>query len=301
MKSRTEAWIADAVIDTEKGARCVAVAIYHFGPVGSSHPEPYQIDRIALTGTQTPEQIAKRFDHRVQNHCRDLSGPQLCKLYAWYDDQDEPNAELPFHVKGMADAHESVDASEKGLLRLSMEQQKSLTSQYLGALNQLLDGFKLNAEISSTQNKALLEDNEKLRANVNESYDIIGELTAQQIQSANAQRAEMIAQEMAVMKAKKEEHLQETLLKWAPALVNTILQRKVFPEASQDTALVNGLLENMNPQQIEFFLTLVPPEVAGMVAARANDVFRARKERLDQQHEVQRLTAAVVTPESELQ
>lgn len=65
----------------------------------------------------------------------------------------------------------------------------------------------------------------------------------------------------------------------APALVNSIAGREVFPQSSEDTALVDAIAEGVKPEQIAMLAHLVPPSLAGPLMDRLGRALDAKAER----------------------
>lgn len=286
-----EEWLNEAINDKDGGlGDCYAVAVIHY-----KDETPNVVDRITLGGALSISEIAKRFESKITQYVYDLPGVQRCELNAFYGQSPEPGARLPFTRTGQLGYAQGATEgpTEKGLTQMLMRHMEAIHSTQQAATRALVEGYVQLNRSTLDQNAALVAENERLRNETADAYRIIRDTTT------DAER-HLQDRDMAIMKEKKSAELQQKLLQWLPALTNTILQRKVFPEATEDSAIVNGLLDAMGPEQIQFFVTMLPPEIAGIVTARANEIMKKRASMQLDRNEVNALLAQS-NPEGELQ
>ena len=110
---------------------------------------------------------------------------------------------------------------------------------------------------------------------------------------------------MAVLKEEKMTAVYGKLLQWAPALINRIADRKIFPEATEDSAIVTGLLNEMRPEHVKMFLAVLNStpggsHISGLVAARMNELTAQNALKEKERLEARGLTTGL-SPEGELQ
>src|SRR5579864_679352 len=239
-------WLEEAINDKEDGkVKCDAVAVIHY--VGEQQTV---IDKITLGGALSVKDIAQRFDKKVAQYVHDLPGQQTCALLAFYDGSQDPAARLPFTRMGQITYPNGATESptDRGLVQQLMRHLEAKESTLLTAQRQMVDGFSQLLTRVMDQNTALAAEAERLRGENADAYRIISETTM-----GAAERS--LDRDMALIEKRKSEILQAKLVEWLPALTNTILQKKVFPENTEDSAIINGLIEAMGPEQISLFIS----------------------------------------------
>ena len=285
-----EEWIVQCVNDDQKSGKCYGFGVVHF--VGS---QPNEVDRIKLDGGLTPKNIAARFEGRIREYVRDMSGQQTCAYHAFYGTNSEPEATQQISVAGVTEypGLNSEPPTEKGLLQQMMRHTEAAVQTLVQAVRALNDGNQNLSVASQAALTHVTEENIKLRHENADAYQIVREVTLRQ----SNEQFERIDR---MRKEERNDALLAKLMQWAPALINTIAQKKVFPEATEDSAIVNGLIENMQPQHIQMLTALVPPEISGIISSRANELIKRRELALKGQSEAKQLSSGV-DPESELQ
>lgn len=292
-RQSTIEWIQQAVSDKEKGEQCFALAAVHYKSDGSME----EIDRVNLAGGMSAKEVADRFDIRVFNHIHDLMGVQSCAFLAFYDGNEEPKAKFQFTKNGKMEAPApgvSEAATPTGLIQMFMRHLEVKEDMYLKVQQATFAGLAQLAALSNDRVAALAEENTSLRNELADGYVIIKN---QALDMATANDASL-NQQMAVAKEQKSTLLYNTFLKWLPALANTLAQRKVFPESTEDTAIVEGLLSAMGPSSIDMLQHMLPPHVFGLVAARAKEIIGKQTHLEESRGEVKQIGTTV---EGELQ
>ena len=57
-------------------------------------------------------------------------------------------------------------------------------------------------------------------------------------------------------------------MSFAPALINTLLGKEIFPQATADTSLVETIADNIKEEDIQKLAGVLPPELWGPLAVR---------------------------------
>jgi hypothetical protein len=295
-------WIQEAVDDDQHGDACTMLAVVHLTGDGAVLKE---IDRMALPSQLSVRDIASRFEDRVAQHIYDMSGHQNFAVYAFYDMGREPGLEYRFARAGTLQLSVtggvSEPATEKGLLQQTMRHHHDMAVLYMAAQKEVIQSFAQLARSAVDNNAALTAETEQLRRELAESRKILDEAAA---------ALERSAMEGADKLRKDEENsaMRRKFMEWAPALINTIMGKKVFPEATEDSSIINGLLDSMEPEHVSVLVSMVQaknPTAAGVLSARANEILRKRRELAESRGEVRELVApaagAVSDVEGELQ
>ena len=267
-RQSTAAWIQQSLTDTEKQGSCFAIALVHY-----QGQQPTEIDRIAFPSTdKTVGECADRFDMKAREHARDLPGMQMFALLAFYGAAHEPGSTRPFSVIGTLQHPGLVSEAptEAGLLQQAMRHSEISIQAAMGGIQQIVAGFRDLATAQREDHAHLVNENARLRVENAEAWVMVRNIGLQQ-------RAEDHEQQMRLEKEKRTNLLITRLAKWGPALINTILGKKVFPQALEDTAIVEGLLSEMQPEHIALLGQIAPPEVMGLVSSRAKQIFAERE------------------------
>jgi hypothetical protein len=255
-----ESWIIEVLTDPEKG-KCTALTCIH--KVGSSDDEVYG---IKLGEKQwNVKELAEIFMHKAKTTVQEETGSQLFQVKAFYDSVQAAN-KFNFRINGGAElgggsTEEPTDRGERAqrmrhgeaafqfafkhsqeLFRMSLEMNRDLMKGYREAMSENADAIKLVKEL-------ILE-----RATHNHDLKM---------------------KEMTYLQSIRRE---DQLMKMLPAVANTVTGREVFPQGTQDTAIVEMMLANMTEEQIKMFAMTLPPEVQGIVAARAAEYFKNKRE-----------------------
>jgi hypothetical protein len=267
-------WLQQAIDDVEvlgKGD-CHAFAVVHLTNEGAAQKE---VDRITLPAQLSVRDIGARFEQRVEQYVYDLPGHQAFKLYAFYGASTEPGAEFPFARAGTLKFPTNVTeaANKDGLLAQTMRHHENMAAVYAAAQKELIASFAQLARSAVENNAALADEAAQLRRELADARSIMMETAAAHERSVNeASERQRKDEESALMRKK--------FLELAPALINTITGKKVFPEATEDTSIINTLLDSMGPEHINLLIGIVQntnPMFAGILSARANEIYEKRK------------------------
>ena len=287
-------WLQQAVDDDQKGGECYALAVVHLTDGGAGQRE---VDRMALPAEMTIREIGARFEQRVEQHVYDLPGHQAFRLYAFYGASKEPGAEFPFARSGTLQfpANVTEAATKEGLLAQTMRHHENMSNHYLAGQKELILGFAQLAREAVNHNQALATETEQLRRELADARKILDESA-----SSHERTAHEITERQ--RKEERDDLMRRKFMEWAPALINTITGKKVFPETTEDTSIVNGLLDSMGPEHISMLIGVLQntnPTAAGIVSARANEIFKKRKELAESRGEVKQLLAAPSAADAE--
>ena len=266
-------WMAQCVEDEKtKEDALTSFGVYHLILKGTVEV-PDEIDRVAIDSGITLADLAKRFTARISERVAECDGAQKIEIYAFYGDSSEPGAKRMFKahpnpslVGGTGD---STPATQNGFIAQLMQHTREEAALRLATQEAQTNAWlKLN-EVRDRQFAEIVKENIDLRREVSDGYVIIRDMTL-------AVRTDDTQHQILLDKQAKSTAMQMKLLQWAPSLVNTILGRKVFSEAAEDTAIIEGLLGEMGPDAVQMFLGMIPETIRGPVAARANQIFQKR-------------------------
>lgn len=256
-------WIQEALTDPDKSGKCTAMSLCHM--VGETQ---HELHSVTFGSTPwEPSKLASLFQGKAESFSQDLPGAQTFVLLAMYEGSSEPQAKHPIMIAGNSDFDGLLTEGphEKGLLQQMMRHNEAI----VGAAflhNRVL--FEQSAKMLET----LGEQNHRL---MNENHEAIGAI--KELLMAEATKAHEY--KMTEIKEQRSTQERNKLLGMAPALLNTILGKEVFPQESADSAIMDTLAENLTQEEIMTLSRTLRPEIWGPLAARLGTALE-RKEKI---------------------
>jgi hypothetical protein len=256
------AWILEALTDAEKNGPCTGLICLH--TIGSAKKEIHNVKLNA--GKQwTPDELAQLFESKAKSYAQDLPGTQLFEIEGFYGDRSTPEAFHPFRIEGETMyAMGGTDAPDgKGLVQQSMRHTEAMTSLAYAAL----------AENNRLLNQMVQQFGDALIDSRKAELDAVGlvkDLVLERQNNVHAHRMEQLQFERQTTERRK-------WLQFAPPLINTLLGKDIFPQNTEDTALIEGLCENLTEEHIKKLAGALPPEYMGPLAARIEKFLEKKK------------------------
>lgn len=251
-----DSWIQEAMTDDEKGSIAALVLVHSAG-------SEREVDAVRFTGSKAwkPTELALRFRSKAESYCQDMPGTQSFQLLAYYkgpDDQPraDPEARHPFTLMGADGVDQGItDApTDKGVIQQTM---RHLEVMFIEQSRMTRAMFDRNIDL----NQQMILQQQGTQKELNEAYKVLRDLY---LQSRGAEHQMQLEQE----KAQRETSLLNALLSYAPALLNTVTGKEVFPQSTADSALIEGIVKNLKPEHIDALATIIPPESFGLLMAR---------------------------------
>jgi hypothetical protein len=252
-----DGWIQEAMTDDEKG-RIAAIILVHFAN------GEREVDAVRFTGAKAwkASELALRFKSKAESYCQDMPGSQTFQLLAYYYDSNDaprtdPEARHPFSLMGAdgVDHGPITDApTDKGVIQQTM---RHLEVMYQETVRMSRAMFDRSVDL----NNQMMLQQQATQKELNESYKVMRDMYLQA-------RGEEHRMQLEQTKAERESVLIEALLRYAPALLNTISGKEVFPQSTADSALIEGIVKNLKPEHIDALASIVPPESFGLLMAR---------------------------------
>ncbi len=261
MKRQTlDQWVRECLVDPDKDGKCTAMTLVHMQ--GQAEKE---LHTVRLGGKPwDPKDLAGLFRGKAEAYAAELMGTQTFNILAFYADRGEPQARKPFVLQGETDHHGMTEPPTK-------EGQTMQGMRHMEAVIQL--AFRQTAmlfEQSQHTVTALVQQNGTLMRENRESFEMMKELMIRQIQTDD-ERA---------MKRLEYERKSSERSKWlgmAPALVNTLTGRDIFPQSNADTALIDAVVDSIDEEGISKLSTIIKPEVWAPLASRMAKRLQARR------------------------
>lgn len=270
-----DVWIREAMLDEEPGEKLKQLRLIHM--VGMQQREL----RTTVFGTKafTPENLAKMFRGLAETHVQELAGVHTFELQAFYGDRTEPEAYYPFLVNSEGD-HSGLyteSPTEQGKVQQNMRHAEMVIQQAYRRQERLDELTIRFAEMQANYVVRLTDDNREMFA-VMKDMMMNASLNSHQHQMQQLQYS-------------RETEERAKFLSYAPALINTILGREIFPQNNADTALIDAAAEALGEDDIMKLAGIMPPELMGPLASRIEQAM-AKKRRKQEEMDRIRLAAA---------
>lgn len=252
MKRQTlDQWVRECLLDPDKDGKCTAMTLVHMQ--GQAEKELHTV-RFGPKPWD-PKELAALFRGKAESYAAEMMGTQTFNLLAFYADRGEPQARKPMLIHGETDHHGMTEPPTK-------EGQTMQGMRHMEAVIQL--AFRQTAmlfESSQSTITQLVQQNGTLMRENRESFEMMKELMIRQIQTDDER----------IMKRLEYERKTAERSKWlgmAPALVNTLSGRDIFPQANADTALIDAVVDSIDEEGISKLSTIIKPEVWAPLASR---------------------------------
>ncbi len=256
-----DSWINEALTDPDKAGPCTMISLVHMqGPNGQR-----EIHTAPITEGKTPKILAALFEGKAQGYAQDLAGIQTFNLLAFYG-SSEPQAYHPFSISGEAFhpglATESPDST--GITQMLMRHVEIKEKLHVQERVTIFDALLQTVEFLNRQCSKLSEDNA-------EAFAIMKEIMLEKTLNQHDLRMKELAFERST-------NLQDKLMKIAPAMVNSVAGREVFPQGTADTAILESVAEHITPDMLNMLVSTgtFPPEVAGLLTDRFTQITEAK-------------------------
>lgn len=266
-KQSLESWIHEVLHEVRDEKMCSGMALVHI--VGQAAEKEIHAIKMGSGKQWTAKELAEIFDHKATTFAQDLVGVQLFTLHVCYGDNTTPQASLPFRKNG-DHAYEGIGVTEapspQGLVQQSMRHTEAMVQMAMTALSNANTLLMNHAQQCSAENIALRKENF-------DAWVVVKQIVTKD-------RTEKHALKMEQIRAERNSALMQKWMSFGPALVNSILGVEVFPQGTEDTALVETIISSLKPDQMQKLAGALPPHLFGPLAARAEKFLKERKERM---------------------
>jgi hypothetical protein len=244
--------------------------------VGTLEKEIHSV-RLGAGKNVHEKQLAELFQHKAESYCQDIPGVQTFGLLAFYG-KGEAEARHPFLINSEPDygGLSTEGPTNQGQIQQMMRHNETAMQIAFRQSNAAFEQLNLNMRImSEIASKALTENRDYL--------EVVTKLVLERSTNDHDNRMKQLEFERASEERKN-------LMRSAPALLNTIFGREVFPQATEDTALIETIADKLSPEDIEKLAGIVPVELLGPLMNRFQKAFEAKQLKRSQE---QRLLAKV--------
>jgi hypothetical protein len=274
VRQSLDQWISEIIAEGQEDPERGDLSALHLVHMKGTTADP--LHEITLgKRTYTPQQLAEIFERKANSYAQDLPGVQTFCLWAFFGDKTKPGAQHPFAIEGepAPNGLGTEGPHPQGLTQQAMRH----TEVMFGAMSR-----QTQALFHMMQGMAamVVRENETLRAQSVADREALMGL----IQDKMLNDHKIHIEESRLSQANED---RKALLKYAPALLNTIMGKEVFPQSTADSALLETLVEGLAdlPQEKLMMLAeFVKPEMLGPLMARATSVIEKRKEEASKLH-----------------
>ncbi len=274
-RTTLEKWIADAITDPDKdGRKLTQITLVHMQ--GGHQQVELHTFKFKLAMEVTPTDLANMFRGKAETYSQDLDGRQMFQLLAYYN-QKEPEARHPFVI-----AAKAIDMSTAGL----MTEPPDATGQAMQNMRHKENAHtSIQGLIGQVYARQQAMDNHAVRM-VEQQAAIINQLTAENFNNFGMIK-DLIFQladnghkyKMEEVKAEQAAKTRSQLLGLVPALTNSLTGREVFPQSTEDTAIIEAVVDNVSEEQIQTLMSLgLPDVILGPLANRIAKAMAKRRE-----------------------
>lgn len=252
----------------ETPVRLTAIALMHME--GMQGKEVHTTRFSAKNNTQTAKQLGDLFMDKANAYAQDLIGPQTFNLLAYYG-KNEETTRHPFLVQPVGNPHGgalSTEApTEAGMRQQSMRHTEMVLTQMLRKQEHL-------DQTLMTLSTTLARENQQLRVESFQNAELVMKMMVDRLQAEN----NFVMQQL---NFQRDTMQREKLMSFAPALVNSITGKDVFPQAATDTALIEAIGDKVTPEMLNMLSAFIPAEAMGVLTARLEQIW-AKKEKAKQ-------------------
>lgn len=283
-------WIDEAFRDVDKDLPCTSLSLVVM--IGMLEKELHSV-RLNPGHTLEPKALADMFIGKAHTYGQDLPGSQTFQVLAFYQRRKEAEARFVFVPVIPTDLRSTGLTTEaptpQGIVQQDMRHRDQWQQALFNRAHQM-DQTALMRE-SRDQNRAE-EDRRYIHQLQQENRDCFAIVKDVMMRMADTQH-EKTMQQLAFARATAE---RKKWFSFGPALVNQLLGKEIFPQSTEDTALVEAVAEHLTEDQIKMLGGILPPQLWGPLATRLE---RAMADRRKEAEAMTQLPAGDVGAESE--
>jgi hypothetical protein len=260
-KLTMDRWINEVLTDDKKDGPCTSLSCVH--KENGRDTEVYSV--LIKEGAKFDTiELAELFKRKAENHVQGLPGHQQFFLHAKYKGRSEYEARLPFAVDGGTDlAHGMTEApTAEGRVSQKMRQDE-FGHQFWAKM--IFNHFEL-------LNDRLTEDAKERKELRQENRDATDLFKNMLFESASKNHQ----YEMEKLKYQRENMFYDQAAKLGPSVINALTGKEIIPQSTADTSLIDAVLETLTPDKVQVLQSIFPPQVMGLVMARAKTHFEKK-------------------------
>ena len=265
-------WIAGALDDPDKDGKLVLMSLMHLR--GGT---PVEIHSMKFVDGENynPETVANVFMGKAETDAQNLVGMQEYVLYPFYGATNSPQGRYPLLIDGGGGEKFNGMSTEgpdsRGQTQQAMRLTETIVKGTFGVLSSVQHSQHQHSEELARENRELRQENR----------DMLGffkEILLEQTKLTHEQK-------LKEMEMAGNLEIKKGLMQALPVLTNQLTGKEIFPQSSEDTALIEMIASNIDPEQLAVVLKMSSINPAGQGAlmnrlTRALKVKRAEAEKI---------------------
>ncbi len=272
-----ERWIDEAMRDGDKEGKLSSLQLTVRLGMGDKE---LHVTRFEPSSEFSPHDLAEMFHGKAMAYAQGVDGRQQFCLHAFYAGRSEAQAMHPFKVTPPADpnaGYATEEATPQGMKAQGMRHGEDMHGAAKGFL-QVVFNRQNQMDARADERERLMMDTVKLlssalRDSTRENLDGIEIIKMQRLKEAELDHQKAM---------QLEEYRRSTTerAKWfamAPPLANQLLGKQIFPQGTEDTALIEGIAEVLTPDYIKMLEQMVPPEKLAPLVSRLDQINKAKE------------------------
>lgn len=278
-----EKWISERIDDPDrKPDKLTAVTLFHT-QAGGGRTEVHSV-QIGRFATVNAKEVADTITDMAMTHSQDLPGTQMYDVQAFYGSNTTNPAHFPMKVENTPTDGGHM-FSEPPTPEGRMAQRMRMEDSFMALIfrrQQVMDDTAIRREEIMGAQVA------RLQHELNETWSIMRELFMKQ-------KLEDHQMAMAQMQYARDTEERRKIIGMLPPLANTLSGREIFPQNTQDTALMEQIAEALmrgsdaDMAKVQGLAGLLPPALQMTLFARLQEIAKRKN---DEREELERLSRA---------
>jgi hypothetical protein len=261
-----ERWLEEMLSIPDR--KLTALACFYELPTGGTK----EVHTESLVGKTWPiETLYNMFKGVAETFVQEKQGNHTFEMRAFFDNKNVHERVHPFSVidgeikQGGSNRTITEHPTQVGLLAQMMRHNEA----FMLTNTQIVQTM---AATWSVERRHMLENESRMRAEVNDAYAIVREMMMRV--SDNEHQNRMKELEFARTSAER-----KMMIDAAPSLINAISGKDVIPQDKADSMLIEAMAERVGPDQVKLLVEtgICPPELASALTTRIMQL-RAKKE-----------------------
>lgn len=247
--------------DNAKISKCTAFSLVHLQGI-----QQIELKTLKIGSRQyDAKELASMFESACDTYAGGVPGVQQFLILAFFDGNEKPSAQYPIRKAGEQDTFGlgTEAPTTQGLTQQLMRHNEALTRISASHSDSLMS--RAIDIIGKQQSRIDRLEKEQL-----DTIELAKELVMQQASNEHGRVVE-------IFKMKQSAEDRKRMFQLAPAVINRITNREIFPQATADTALFEHLAESLNAEQIKKLAGILTPEQWGFVADRLVQVLEKKE------------------------
>lgn len=281
-------WLNEVLDDPEQEAKASRVVLMHM--IGQQSEEHYAIK--VKPGKMTPKAYADLLRDKAETYSAELPGIQTFGVWVFYGEAQNPGQKYIFLVNN-SQPNPGDLATEgphgQGLVQQAMRHTEQILQQTYAKQNALDSVMNRMVETLGTR---LHESESENR----EMFKIMCEVIREKVMDSHTR-------EMEIRKLQSSAVMKERLLEMAPALLNQVTGKEIFPQSTVDTTILKKIALSIEPEALQGIIgsgAIKDPALLGLLMDRFTQIQKEENERQARIAAIRpKDTALIVDPEAD--